>query len=186
MAAVDEANGPEDDVILAGDFNFAADDYGWELSGYRPLVAPSTPTTITESSSYDNFWIDPEHTREFEGLIEVYAFDEILFDNDDKAASLAVSDHRPVAALFRNDLGDDDPAGNWAGAAALGADPATEDREPAEIRIHRVVAHPTDDEAVTLLRCHRHRQVADRHRDVALEPLQRDLLVRVRTVPRCV
>lgn len=127
VAAVEEANGPENDIILAGDFNFAADDHGWELSGYEPIVSPATPTTITETSSYDNFWIDPNDTTELEGLIEVYAFDEVMFDNDDEAASLAVSDHRPVAAVFRNDLGDDDPAGNWDTTAALEVSPEAKD-----------------------------------------------------------
>lgn len=150
IAAVDSANGPEADILLTGDFNFPADDQGWELEGYEAIVAPSTPTTITETSSYDNIWIDPQVTAEFVGLLEVYAFDEARFGNDDEAASLAVSDHRPVAALFRNDLGDDDPEGDWEQAAGLSEGAVSKERTYGEVRILGVVAHPTDEEAITL------------------------------------
>ena len=109
VAWVDEENGNESDILLVGDFNFPASDAGWELDGWDFLVSPDLMTTITDTSSYDNVVYRHEHTGELAGLYEIYAFDELLFGNDDDAASLAVSDHRPVAALFRiSAIADDD------------------------------------------------------------------------------
>lgn len=148
---MDEANGPEQDVILAGDFSFSADDHGWQLDGYQPLNPPSIPTTITESSSYDNFWIRESATQEYEALIEVYPFDEIMFADDDDAASLAVSDHRPVAAAFRNDMPDDDAEGSWNRVANhRGSSTKRNTRSSGKVRILRVIAHPTNEEAIVL------------------------------------
>jgi len=109
VAWVDEQNGDESDILLMGDFNFPASDAGWELDGWEFLVSPDSMTTITDTSSYDNVVYRHEYTGELAGLYEIYAFDEFVFRNDDDAASLAVSDHRPVAALFRiSPLADDD------------------------------------------------------------------------------
>lgn len=105
---VDFLDGEEEDQILLGDFNFDADDPGWELERMLPVVPPELKTTITDTSSYDNIWIDPERTREYAGFLEMYRFDEELFSDDDKAARLAVSDHRPVAVLISTTMGDDD------------------------------------------------------------------------------
>jgi deoxyribonuclease-1-like protein len=105
---VDFLDGDEGDQILLGDFNFDAADSGWELERMLPVVSPELKTTITDTSSYDNIWIDPERTREYAGFLEMYRFDEELFNNDDKAASLAVSDHRPVAVLISTSMEDDD------------------------------------------------------------------------------
>ena len=44
-------------------------------------------------------------------------FDVTVFGNDDRAASLAVSDHRPIWARFRIDLPDDDGDGATAATA---------------------------------------------------------------------
>ena len=52
---------------------------------------------------------DPAFVSEYDGQNGVDDFDVTVFDNDDKAASLAVSDHRPIWATFRMDLVDDDP-----------------------------------------------------------------------------
>ena len=120
LAAVDEANGAEADVMLLGDFNFPADDGGWQLDGWEPTVAPTQKTTISERSSYDNLWRRPGATGEFRGLVEIYAFDDRLFGGDDEAASLAVSDHRPVAVMFETGLGDDDLPGEWNRRASIG------------------------------------------------------------------
>lgn len=70
--------------------------------------------------------------------------------NEDEAAALAVSDHRPVGALFRNDLGDDDPEGDWEQAAVLSEGAVSEERTYGEVRIREVVAHPTEEEAIKL------------------------------------
>ena len=45
---------------------------------------------------------------EYTGQNGVDDFDVTVFDNDDRAASLAVSDHRPVWATFVTDEVDDD------------------------------------------------------------------------------
>jgi len=113
MKAVDAANGAENDVILLGDFNVSSADPAWEMAGVRPLVPAVCPTTIFESSSYDNMWWASEATKEADGAWGIVAFDDFVFQGDDKAASLAVSDHRPVWAGFQTDGLDDDPEGAW-------------------------------------------------------------------------
>jgi endonuclease/exonuclease/phosphatase family metal-dependent hydrolase len=107
LMAVDTANGSEADILLVGDFNLPPDDQAWDLPTYRPLVPPDMPTTITDRSSYDNIWFRPATTHEIFADIEIYLFDELLFTNNDRAASLAVSDHRPVRARFST-VEDDD------------------------------------------------------------------------------
>jgi hypothetical protein len=76
---------------------------GWPFAYY---------TTISENarSLYDNFWFDPAYVREYAGQNGVDDFDVTVFANNDKAASLAVSDHRPIWARFRTDMVDDDPS----------------------------------------------------------------------------
>ena len=59
-------------------------------------------------SLYDNFCFDPAFVSEYDGQNGVDDFDVTVFDNDDRAASLAVSDHRPIWAPFRTDGVDDD------------------------------------------------------------------------------
>lgn len=98
---MEEAFSPEKDILLMGDFNLPADDRGWEITSHRPMVSPELMTTIHDSSSYDNIWYSEEHTNEFDRRYSVIRFDEFLFDNDDAAASRAVSDHRPVVGYFR-------------------------------------------------------------------------------------
>ena len=114
---VDEANGEESDVLLVGDFNLDAADHGWEMEGWAALVPPDTRTTISDRGSYDNIWYNPEATTEILlGTYQVFRFDEVLFGNDDRAASLAVSDHRPVSVAFSTAGPDDDgstPSGIW-------------------------------------------------------------------------
>ncbi|MDC7222081.1 MAG: endonuclease/exonuclease/phosphatase family protein [Spirochaetales bacterium] len=112
IAYVDEENGPEADVILTGDFNLPGDDGAWEMEPYRYLVPSDVKTTISDASSYDNIWISTA-TTEVMTDISLYAFDEILFGNDDKTASREVSDHRPVSIEIRSNLPDDDEEGDW-------------------------------------------------------------------------
>lgn len=117
---VDDANGPEDDVILLGDFNFPGNETSWEIDSHHYLISPDIKTTITDTSSYDNFWINKKTTTEV--IIEdltVFYFDEILFNNLDKEASLKVSDHRPIVLSFNNIQKDDDLAGTWNKKAML-------------------------------------------------------------------
>jgi hypothetical protein len=105
----DEHNGPEEDVLLVGDFNVDVADRAWEMAPWVGLVPPDTMTTITDRSSYDNIWYNPAATTEvLLGTYEVFNFDEVLFGNDDAAARLAVSDHRPVSIRFSTAGPDDD------------------------------------------------------------------------------
>ena len=109
---VQDADPDEQDVILLGDFNLPPEDAAWgDLPVLTPpLIIGDRYTTISENaeSLYDNFWFDRELVREYTGSNGVEAFDVAVFDNDDRAASLAVSDHRPIWATFNMDGPDDD------------------------------------------------------------------------------
>ena len=110
--AVQAADDAEQDVILLGDFNRNPDD---QLA-YRPLLSlPSMEhlfqlpqkSHIKDTSLYDNIFFQTRYVTEYTGDSGIERFDEILFRNDDAAASLAVSDHRPVWGIFRTDTDDD-------------------------------------------------------------------------------
>ena len=106
---VQEANGEtEDDVLLVGDFNREPDD----TMAYSNLMALPSMTQlfhlpqkshIRDSSLYDNIFFQTDYVTEYLGSSGIDKFDETDFGNDDKAANLAVSDHRPVWAVFRID-----------------------------------------------------------------------------------
>ena len=105
---VQEANGAEDDVLLVGDFNRNPIDAG----AYSNIMAiPSMirlfefpqKSHIRDSSLYDNIFFQADYVTEYLGSSGIDKFDETDFGNDDQAASLAVSDHRPVWAVFRID-----------------------------------------------------------------------------------
>ena len=105
---VQEANGAEDDVLLVGDFNREPDD----LIAYSNLMSLPSMTHlfrlpqkshIVDSSLYDNIFFQTDYVTEYLGSSGIDKFDETDFGNDDKAANLAVSDHRPVWAVFRID-----------------------------------------------------------------------------------
>jgi len=142
---VDENNGGEKDIILLGDFNFDSTDTGWQITTYNPVVPPSTKTTITDTSSYDNIWTNPTYTYEYQEPLEVYRFDELVFNNNDEAASLAVSDHRPVSVIFKTDTPDDDTSTGCNNPDYSPIYPGNPD-----VRIYSVTATPTDSEQVTL------------------------------------
>jgi endonuclease/exonuclease/phosphatase family metal-dependent hydrolase len=103
VQSIDEEN----DVLLMGDFNLAPeDDFLGELRNEDGMTfVIESPTTIADRL-YDNVWFQESHTGEF---LEagVYRFDEELFDDDDEAASLAVSDHRPLWVRFDTTYDDD-------------------------------------------------------------------------------
>lgn len=108
---VQASNGAEQDVILFGDFNREPDD----LSAYQSLLDIQSMTHlfqlpekshIKDSSLYDNIFFQSSYVIEYANNKGIDRFDETDFANDDKAASLAVSDHRPVWAEFR--IGSDD------------------------------------------------------------------------------
>ena len=110
---VQEANGVEEDVLLVGDFNRNSND----AEVYSPIMAIPSMTRLFElpqkshirdSSLYDNIFFQTDAVTEYLGISGIDKFDETDFGNDDKAANLAVSDHRPVWAVFGTNLEDDD------------------------------------------------------------------------------
>ena len=110
---VQEANGVEEDVLLVGDFNRNPND----AEAYGPIMAIPSMTRlfdlpqkshIRDSSLYDNIFFQTDFVTEFLGSSGIDKFDETDFGNDDKAANLAVSDHRPVWAVFGTNFEDDD------------------------------------------------------------------------------
>ena len=110
---VQEANGVEEDVLLVGDFNRNPND----AEAYGPIMAIPSMTRlfdlpqkshIRDSSLYDNIFFQTDFVTEYLGISGIDKFDETDFGNDDKAANLAVSDHRPVWAVFGTNFEDDD------------------------------------------------------------------------------
>ena len=140
---VQESNGAEDDVLLVGDFNRNPTD----AESYRPIMAIPSMTRlfqfpqkshIKDSSLYDNIFFQKNAVTEYIGRCGIDRFDETDFGNDDKAANLAVSDHRPVWAVFSIKLDDD---GSDAGGKASvlvkaseteGSESNTSETEPSE------------------------------------------------------
>ena len=109
---VQAADDAEQDVILLGDFNRNPDDrlaYGRLLSipSMRHLFQLPQKSHIKDTSLYDNIFFQTRHVTEYTGESGIERFDEILFRNNDAAASLAVSDHRPVWGSFRINVDDD-------------------------------------------------------------------------------
>lgn len=98
----------EADILLAGDFNLSCLDDSF--SALRALgMAPVNPglgTTIKDNS-YDNIWYIPGKTQEYTAEWGMVKFDESEFDGNDQRASTAVSDHRPVWAIFTAGPDDD-------------------------------------------------------------------------------
>lgn len=98
----------EKDILILGDFNeqhsrpnidfFTA--CGWGVS-------IKEGTNLSSRETFDNILYNARYTREWSSA-GVIRFDETCFANDDKAASAAVSDHRPVFADFIADGPDDD------------------------------------------------------------------------------
>ena len=110
--AVQAADDTEQDVILLGDFNRNPDDqlaYGPLLSirSMGHLFRFPQKSHIKDTSLYDNIFFQTNHVTEYTGESGIERFDETHFANDDAAASLAVSDHRPVWGAFRIDTDDD-------------------------------------------------------------------------------
>ena len=110
--AVQAEDAAEQDIILLGDFNRNPDD----RLAYRPLLSiPSMrhlfrlprKSHIKDTSLYDNIFFQTNYVTEYAGESGIDRFDETHFGNDDDAASLAVSDHRPVWGTFRIDTDDD-------------------------------------------------------------------------------
>ena len=119
---VQEANGTEEDVLLVGDFNRNPND----TEAYSRIMAIPSMTRLFElpqkshvrdSSLYDNIFFQSDYVTEYLGSSGIDKFDETDFGNDDQAANLAVSDHRPVWAVFGIEIDDDgnNEGGNTSG-----------------------------------------------------------------------
>ena len=85
-----------------GDFNLDPLDGGFDDLRWVPSIAYVNEDIATSIKDrlYDNIWFQRDHTWEYTGEFGVVKFDETRYGNDDKKASLAVSDHRPFRATF--------------------------------------------------------------------------------------
>jgi endonuclease/exonuclease/phosphatase family metal-dependent hydrolase len=107
--ALVQSQDTENDVLLMGDFNLPPDDTGFQSLKTIPNmthVNSEIPTSIKDRL-YDNIWFQVHFTKEFTGTYGIIKFDEVQFGNDDKKASLMVSDHRPLWADFDTSFDDD-------------------------------------------------------------------------------
>ena len=109
---IKNSNPGEKDVILVGDFNREPND-DKAFSGLRSIPSMTNlfnlpqKSVIFDSNLYDNIWFQKDNVKEFIGDKGIDKFDEIQFAGDDKKASLAISDHRPVWAVFDTSKDDD-------------------------------------------------------------------------------
>lgn len=108
-----QAATPDDaDLILVGDFNRnVGDDSFAGLLALASMIRANEdtgPTHISSRTTYDQIFIALDHTSEWTGEYFTSRFDEVVFDNDDDAAKLAVSDHRPVWITLFVPATDDD------------------------------------------------------------------------------
>ena len=92
---VEEYVGPNEDVLMLGDFNLSAK----KLATFRQSTRLSwtvnnQPTNTLRTKSYDNIIFDPRATTEFDGVAGI--FDVQKEFRLSKAAALKVSDHNPV------------------------------------------------------------------------------------------
>jgi endonuclease/exonuclease/phosphatase (EEP) superfamily protein YafD len=101
----------EQDIILVGDFNDSSTHERFraitEIPGMTCLIQAPLKTTISDTSLYDNICFQRQYLSEYKNEHGVVRFDETMFEYDDQAASKAVSDHRPVWAVFGTDKDDD-------------------------------------------------------------------------------
>lgn len=103
----------EPDVLIAGDFNRNAADpesLGWlcDHFGLIDTTRPDTPTVIRGGHTYDHILLSARDTTEYTGRHGVTAFDQTQFHGDTRAATRAVSDHRPVWIELAVPATDDD------------------------------------------------------------------------------
>lgn len=102
----------EQDIILVGDFNREPKDTKsfqalLDIPTMAALFSAPQKSHIKDSSLYDNIWLQLDYANEYTGVSGIDKFDETDFGNDDEAANLAVSDHRPVWAEFHRRFDDD-------------------------------------------------------------------------------
>lgn len=102
----------DSDILLFGDFNRNVGDDSFDdlfaIEGVLRGNPDRTPTHIRSTSSYDQVFISSQATTEWNGSFKIHKFDELLFDNDDSAANLACSDHRPISIRLEFETPDED------------------------------------------------------------------------------
>ena len=134
---VQDANGAENDVLLVGDFNRNPTD----TESYRPIMVFPSMTRLFQfpqkshirgTSLYDNIFFEKNNVSEYLNKSGIDKFDETDFGNNDKAANLAVSDHRPVWAIFSTNLDDDGSDEGGTAAVMQSSESDTEASQPSE------------------------------------------------------
>ena len=109
---VQDDTADDDDMILVGDFNRSIGDRAFDhLLGLPGLIRANEdtgPTHISSMSTYDQVFLSTQTTSEWTGNWNTVRFDETLFADNDQAANLAASDHRPVWISLQASV-DDDP-----------------------------------------------------------------------------
>ncbi len=102
----------EKDIILVGDFNREPnDDKAFSalrsIPSMKNLFDLPEKSIIFDTNLYDNIWFQTKYVKEWTGIKGIDKFDETQFVKNDKKASLAVSDHRPIWAIFDTAKDDD-------------------------------------------------------------------------------
>ena len=138
---VQEANGTEDDVLLVGDFNRNPTD----MDAYSRILSIPSMTRlfdfpekshIKDSSLYDNIFFQRDAVTEYLGRSGIDKFDETDFGNDDKAANLAVSDHRPVWAVFSIETDDDGSDEGGSASVLMQTSDSTESQQLEDVTVY--------------------------------------------------
>ncbi len=100
----------ENDVILTGDFNTQPREdnfkYIKEIKDSWYAISKGKTTLGSSGNLYDNIIFTKTPTQEYTGAKGIYLFDEIMKLTSDEAKQ-AVSDHRPVYAVFCTGTDDD-------------------------------------------------------------------------------
>ena len=138
---VQEANGAEEDVLLVGDFNRNPTD----KEAYSRIMAIPSMTRlfqfpqkshIKDTSLYDNIFFQKDHLTEYLNRSGIDRFDETDFGNDDKAANLAVSDHRPVWAVFSIEIDDDGSDEGGSASVLMQTSESTESQQLEDVTVY--------------------------------------------------
>lgn len=100
----------ENDVILTGDFNTQPGEdnfkYIKEIKDSWYAISKGKTTIGSSGNLYDNIIFTKTPTQEYTGAKGIYMFDDIMDLTSDEAKQ-AVSDHRPVYAVFCTETDDD-------------------------------------------------------------------------------
>ena len=112
FTTVQNSRTTDDDVILCGDFNVNVGDESLNdllsASGMIDTTSSTPGTKIDTTNTYDHLLFQTNFVKEYTGTHGVEKFDETMFGNNDPAASLACSDHRPIWVILKVPQQDDD------------------------------------------------------------------------------